>query len=194
MARAEEAGLITSNEPAVERRNRVLIHTLDLLTAMTDAAGGAVWCVSRSRLELVKARDVDQAALDRVEAARKFDQLATPSPLVRPDHAILPVQMGGSLGATFYLEKPRSLAQTLLEVPRLLANVAACLAPRESEDEPRTSAVERRRSLVELAEREEWNLSKMARRLRVSRPTVYRWLDEFGLVRPGGKRPGPVRG
>jgi hypothetical protein len=183
-----------ADEPAVARRTQVLIHTLDLLTAMTEATGGAVWCVTRSRLELVKARDVDQSAFDRVEAARKFDQLATSSPLVRADHAILPVQLGGDLGAAFYLEQPRSIAQTLLEVPRLLAHVAACLTPRESEPGIRTSAVERRRALVELAEREEWNLSKMARRLRVSRPTVYRWLDEYGLVRPGGKRPGPVRG
>jgi hypothetical protein len=182
------------DEPAVARRNRVLTHTLDLLTAMTEAAGGAVWYVASSRLELVKARDVDQRAFDRTEAAMRFDQLVSSAPLVRVDHAILPVPLGVGRGAVFYLSEPRGIGQTLLEVPRLLAHVAACLTSEvQPEADGRTSAIERRRALTELVEREEWNLSKVARRLRVSRPTIYRWLDEYGLGRPGGKRRGPTR-
>jgi hypothetical protein len=193
MATNHAPGLM-SDEPAAARRNRVLTHTLDLLTAMTEATGGAVWCTESSHLELVKARDVNQSAFDRTEAAMRFDQLVSSTPLVRADHAILPVQLGAERGAVFYLSEPRAIRQTLLEVPRLLAQVAACLTSEtQPEADGRTSAIERRRALAELVEREEWNLSKVARRLRVSRPTIYRWLEEYGLGRPGGKRRGPTR-
>jgi transcriptional regulator of acetoin/glycerol metabolism len=54
--------------------------------------------------------------------------------------------------------------------------------------EARTSFVERRRALLDLCTREEWNLSKVARVLRRSRVFVYRMLREHNIERPGGKR------
>jgi len=139
------------------------------------------------------ATNVGQRALSRGRAAREFDQLHGTA-IMQAEYAILPVRLSAGRIAEFYLEAPAALAARTFEVERLLARVAACLDdPPSQEESCATSAVERKRALLDLCEREEWCLSRVARRIGVSRPTLYRWLDEYGLGRPGGPRRAPVR-
>jgi len=172
---------------------RILEHMLPLLIELTKASGGAVWQVEGREGRLIRARDVDQAAMDRGRIARQFDQLRG-GMIIGTDHALLPVRLHGSVHVLFYLASPRELVKHELEVARLLDQVAACLSAPAAEPSPaRTSAVERRRALESLCEREDWCAARIARRLGISRPTLYRWLRNYGLERPGGPRRYPVR-
>ena len=48
-----------------------------------------------------------------------------------------------------------------------------------------------RRKLVILLDRHEWNVSRVARELRVTRTTIYKRLDSFGITRKRVPKDGP---
>jgi hypothetical protein len=184
--------------PYANKQLDIATHTLGLLLTITGSAAGAVFAVG-PRVRLLHALGVDHRSIERVEMAVALglgDAL-----LVRDDHAILPLDTGPAKLA-FYLDRPASVSSA--KVSRLLSHVASCLSDDEEGEmndddddetafapplgETRTSFVERRRALLDLCTREEWNLSKVARVLRRSRVFVYRMLREHNIERPGGKR------
>ena len=180
----------------VNKQLDIATHTLGLLLTITGSGAGAVFTVG-PRVRLLHALGVDHRSIERVEMAVALglgDAL-----LLRDDHAILPLD-AGPVKLAFYLDRPSTVSGA--KVARLLSHVASCLTEEEELDddgaeeaafapplgEARTSFVERRRALLDLCTREEWNLSKVARVLRRTRVFVYRMLREHNIERPGGKR------
>ena len=167
------------------------VQTLGLLRELTDSEAGAAFEVNhrQRRVALLHALAVGQPAIDRVNAEIRFG--GTDATIVREGYMILHAHVAPTLSLAFYLERPARPEAA----PGIVASVVRGLAKQIGEDLPTASPekassfVERRRALLDLLEREEWNLSKVARRLKVSRVTVYRLLRNHELERPGGRKP-----
>jgi hypothetical protein len=101
---------------------------------------------------------------------------------------LYPLKKGPSVVALLYMESPEVDLSPILDVADHLAN--AVVASRAG---PSASAVDvylsntppeeiERRKMELLCERLEWNIARVARSLRVTRPTVYRSLERLGLM------------
>lgn len=173
---------------------------LGLLMAATEATGGGLFVVaSGQRPWLACSRSLNQHALDRVATEwRRHRQTLLRSPLIEDAAAVVLVEET----ALVYLEGMR-----LADVARAVGNLSAILGrvARELADHPQgsnpledylertpTEQIERQR-LMTLLERNEWNLSRVARIIGVTRVTIYAKLRRYGIARLPRVRVGPPR-
>jgi len=182
--------------------------TLGLLMAHTHASSVGVF-LGQGDVELVSAREVDQSGLDRVRQtwAHESDRLRDGRPVWQGTWCVWPVpgERGTVLiyvAAEGQLKLPSvretiaalgSLFETAVELDSLAARlpqVAEGVIDAYLEATP-THGVERRQLLAVL-NRHEWNLSRVARVLGVTRVTVYKRMARLGIQRLRVRKAGLV--
>ncbi|SRR6266568_1886728 len=174
-------------------------QTLGLLMAHTHASSAGLF-ITRGDVELVAGRGIDQVSLDRVRAAwaREEERLREGRPLFQGAWCVWPLEsargaplvyLAGDppLGIPVVREAIAALAglfQTAVELDGLVGRVpetAAAVIDSYLEATP-TESVERRQ-LLALLNRNEWNLSRVARLLGITRVTIYKRMARLGIDR-----------
>jgi transcriptional regulator with GAF, ATPase, and Fis domain len=107
--------------------------------------------------------------------------------------AILPIKAGERIAGLFYLDGPHvSSLQVLSDATRLARVASVAVKLPVSAEQPgmldayleRTSPKDvAREQLLVLLDRHEWNLSRVARVLGITRRTIYLRLDRYGIER-----------
>ena len=167
-----------------------------LLRALLGFTGGTRAAIFEVRLSdglrLFASRGIDQYALESVEAVWKAHrpQLGAASPVLRGDGVLFPVMLGDHLAGVMYTDgfRGRAPAERALQALAQCARVAGhALAGQRSEPARYLGATSpddvARDQLLVLLEQHEWNISRVARELGVTRPTVYARLERYGLPR-----------
>jgi transcriptional regulator with GAF, ATPase, and Fis domain len=187
-------------------------RSLAILVADVPGAHAAVFSRDAEGMQLFAARNIDQGALDagahawrahreRLDAGREIvvrrgdaelDGALSSALVSREALALVPVSYEGRVVGLVYLDSQRPLADAQLATARRIADVvgialrarptptAGILADyleRASPDD-----VQRDQLILQLA-RNEWNISRVARILGVTRRTIYLRLERFGIER-----------
>jgi len=164
---------------------------LSFLMDMNLARTGAIFSVGAG-IRLFVSHGIAQEQLDwTAECWSQGQETLTQGRLARSDDRFLvPVLRGERLVALVYLEAVQLDLNSVAEVGGLIADAvirsshqSASISPVESYLE-RTPAKEiERRKLLILLDRHEWNQARVARALDVTRTTVYKRLESFGIPR-----------
>ncbi len=181
---------------------RVAEDTFDLFRVLARPPRAAVFgCPSGSQLTLELSHGVDQLALDLAHAewARSPELLTGGAPAYGQNDErsflLLPCLHAGLVSGLLYAEigvKSRRIPAphlaTFASILGRALQARAGLLPAEAEpDEPGAEVVPQpdaeRENLVLLLERNEWNVSRVARLLGVTRMTVYNRLRRFKVTR-----------
>ncbi len=175
----------------------------DLFLSLVAAPCGALfWCAGGRALSLLASSSLDQAALDlaRTEWVQAPDTLAEGTPMYRQGRErsflLLPCVDGGLVLGLMYVELvansrrvPAGHLATFSSIIGLALRGRAGLPPREPEPQPPlvVGAVAlpdvERENLLLLLERQEWNVSRVARLMGVTRMTVYNRLKRYNVPR-----------
>jgi len=163
---------------------------LDFVMSLSSAESGAVFLVGRE-LSLFSSSGITQAGLDWVKECweRSRQDLRSGSVLSREDDWLVPARQADELIVLVYMRAAKPDYDGIVEVTPLLAEAASQgrAAPESSPvDTYLESALQEdieRRRLVLLLRRHEWNISRVARELGVTRQTVYNRLQALGIDR-----------
>lgn len=196
----ERCDVLTPAAEAPRRGNdqQVAEDVLELLLSLSLAERGALFARGGSgSLTLEASRGLDQSALDlsRQEWARASESLLAGTPTYRQRHdrayLLLPCTDGGVVVGLLYVELgagcrrvPASHLSTFAGILgralQVRAGAAASLAQGEGFGAPPDAE---RENLVLLLERHEWNVSRVARLLGVTRMTVYNRMRRLDVPR-----------
>lgn len=183
--------------------SRIAEDAFDLFMALALAPRGALFCGTRGgRLSLETSRSLDQLALDlaRREWGQAPEALAEGTPMYRQrlerSYLLLPCADGGLVSGLLYVELgltsrrvPAAHLATFAGILGRALRTRAGLAPAPADPAPVVEAGEslapdaERENLVLLLERNEWNVSRVARLLGVTRMTVYNRLKRYKVPR-----------
>lgn len=179
---------------------------LGFLMGVNGAHAGAIFAVDGGTTLLV-GHAITQAAIEWAAQTRRRDDTALrQGRLSRCDACFLvPVLRADRLIALVYLGTTCLDLESIAEVSSVIADavihIVAHQAPASSvesylEQTP-PKEIERRKLLL-LLDRHEWNVARVARELQVTRTTVYKRLDAFGIARKrvskDGRSPLPSSG
>jgi len=188
-----------------ERSHRLLDATLDQIMALLDAQRGAIFRTSPDGVALVASRNLDQRVLDIVRPLWPH----APRPLmvgsayfgldVGRAYMVLPCLAPDILGL-LYVDTPGPLTRVpaghLSTISALVGRALRGLtAPGDPDPKDVVFGADpddaERASLVVVLERNEWNVSRVARLLGVTRMTIYNRLRRLGVPRErsAGARP-----
>jgi hypothetical protein len=175
-------------------------RTLDTAAAITGAERAALFVREVHRLALFASRGIDQTGLDAIARAwaSRHGDLEAGRSVVEAAHggttAVVPVTEDRLLLGVLYLEadEPGRFGDREQDLLNQIARVAAVALSMPAA--PLTASVDAflarrgdneiaRRQLLVLLEQHEWNISRVARACGVTRVTVYRWLERFGIER-----------
>jgi hypothetical protein len=182
--------LLVANDP-----RRAGERTIDLLFSITDALSCGLFSVVTGRPVLFLSRHVDETALERVHEAWKTfrGSLATGQPFVPlVSFGVFPLAHRGELVGLLYLAGPRRFADQVKSAVDAVSPLLAIATKHAGVDagSPIENYLERtpfdeieREKLLLLLERNEWNLSRVARLLGVTRVTVYNRMEKFQIRR-----------
>ena len=177
-------------------------RTLAFLASLNKARGAAVFSVEGDRLTLFTGRGFEVEAVSTVQAAwtkertRLDEGTLVHGSDARASYVIAPLSDGESLVALLYLDVPAGAAWSALDTSSISgfgvaiaqAVIAAAAAPvqpspvqaylsQTSDDE-----IARERLLLLLVQNE-WNISRVARLMGVTRRTIYLRLQRHNIVR-----------
>jgi hypothetical protein len=177
-------------------------RTLAFLASLNKARGAAVFALDGDRLTLFAGRGFDVQALSAVQAVWTEQRSKLQSGQVfrdsdsRASYVVAPLTEGDSIVALLYLDVPAGTEWTSLDASSLTAFgvaiahavIAAASAP------PQPSAVQAylsqtsdeeiaRERLLLLLVQNEWNISRVARLMGVTRRTIYLRLQRHNIVR-----------
>ena len=177
-------------------------RTLAFLLSLNKARGAAVFAVDDDRLKLFTGTGFDLEALTTVQQAwtRLRSSLASGEVQrgsdARAQYAIAPLSEGGSVVALLYLDVAAGTEWPALDVSSLTAfGVAIAQAVIAANSAPVTpSAIHAylaqtsddeiaRERLLLLLVQNEWNISRVARLMGVTRRTIYLRLQRHNIVR-----------
>lgn len=175
-----------------------LDEVLAVIEAHTDAEASGLFSSDGDELELVALRGLDGAGLDEIRAMwlRDRQRLMDGRPSWDGTRCLWPIDSARRVGMVFLeraegLQVPlvRKAVEDLLPLLRTGLDVrsvpsiahAGSLIDRYLESTS-TEAV-RRRQLLALLQRNEWNLARVARVLGVTRVTVYHRMEKLGITR-----------
>jgi hypothetical protein len=177
---------------------------LGFLMGVNGARAGAIFSV-RDGVTLFVGHGIGQDVLDWTSDCWRCDEKALQQGrLSRTDERFLvPVVRGERLVALVYLAAPQLDLTSIGEVSASIGDAVVRSAQQPSASTPvenyleHTSAKEiERRKLVLLLDRHEWNVARVARELQVTRTTVYKRLESFGITRKriakDGRTPEPT--
>jgi len=168
---------------------------LSFLMRIHGARAGAIFAVDGTacvHTRLFVGNGIDQRALEWTAASWSGEQRSLEQGrMSRHDERFLvPIVRGRQLAALLYLTTTQVDLGSVDEVSGLISDAVL-----RGGHQPRTTSpvevylertpakeIERRRMLI-LLERHEWNLARVARELRVTRTTVYKRLQAFGITR-----------
>jgi len=181
---------------------------VEIVMSLSHAQRGAVFAIEPEGLVLCAGMGLDQAVLDATHAVWNEERSAlnqgqmSVRPLAgRAGHAsaILPLRQGDALKALLYLDGTESsfvpavkegrVAESTKVVLRALERGAfpatARPVPKDWEDYLAQTPAEQvaRAQLIALLDRNEWNIARVARLMRVTRRTIYLRLDRYGVER-----------
>src|SRR5262249_25496339 len=136
---------------------------------------------------------IDRRALEWAAATWRVDQRSLEQGRMSRDEErfLMPILRGRELAALLYLNTAQVDLGSIDEVTGLISDAVlrggrhlkSASAVEAFLERTPAREIERRRMLI-LLERHEWNLARVARELRVTRTTVYKRLQAFGIRRP----------
>ncbi len=182
---------VNVREDALEESTKDIVErSLGLLMALTGSSVGAVFlCGKEGDPQLCVSHRIDQTALDEARTAWAYgrDALASGNRLPCPRSGFLePVLVERKLVALVYLDRCGQGCEGEIDLVKALIRARLVETPAAA-PKPSTQSDEREQLLL-LLERNEWNIARVARILKVSRLTVYRRLGRLGVTRPEGFR------
>ena len=165
-----------------------------------DARGGAVLLIRAERLVLFSGQGLPLSELSYIETrwSAAAGHLISGQLVQERNLLLAPLSVPGSLVGVLVLDAPRSFDLADTELPRgflARALVAPATTAAPSTPQPPSWAApnapprsmpaheQERLRLVELLERHEWNVSLVARKLGVTRRTVYMRIERYGIER-----------
>jgi hypothetical protein len=164
---------------------------LSFLMGVSGARAGGIFSVD-GRTRLFVGHGIDHQALDWTsDAWARAHKTLLQGRLWRSDECVLvPILRAESVVALVYLAAAQLDLASIAEVSTLIADAVIRGARQPAAPSPveaylqQTPAKEiERRKLVLLLEQHEWNVSRVAREMRVTRTTIYKRLELFGIIR-----------
>jgi hypothetical protein len=182
---------------------------VEIVMSVSHAQRGAVFAVEAEGLVLCAGMGLDQSVLDATRTAwdreratlTKGQSLVREAEPLRPGcaSAIMPLRQDDRLAAILYLDGPVAtflpsvregrVAESTKVVLRALERgafpAAARPVPKAWEEYLAETPAEQvaRAQLIALLDRNEWNIARVARLMRVTRRTVYLRLERYGVER-----------
>lgn len=159
---------------------------------VNGARAGAVFSVADGHLRLFVGHRIGQDVLDHANERWNADQRTLgQGRLSRSDDRFLvPILRGERLVAVVFLTAVQLDLGSIAEVAGLVGEAVlragrqpAAASPVEEYLEKTPAEEIERRKLLILLERHEWNVARVARELRVTRTTIYKRLESFGICR-----------
>jgi len=177
-------------------------RTLAFLVSLNKARGAAVFALDGERLTLFTGRGFDVEAVSTVQSAWSNHRAKLQSGQVlrdtdgRASYVVAPLSDGGSVVALLYLDVAAAGEWTGLDVSSLTAFgvaiahavIAAVSAPPQPSpvhaylSQTSDEEIARERLLLLLVQNE-WNISRVARLMGVTRRTIYLRLQRHNIVR-----------
>jgi len=179
--------VVLASDPSSEAE-----RLLRALVAFTGGRRAALFERQQDQLRLFSSRALDQAALETVEGAwrTRREELANGGPVTTDDALLYPVQHQEQLLGVLYVdagERPVSDPRDFQALAQFTRIAGHALARRRAEPARYLAATSiddlARDQLLVLLEQHEWNISRVARELGVTRPTIYARLERYGLPR-----------
>ena len=174
--------ILVSDEP-----RRSADRILTRLVQIHQAHGGAILRPRQGEVEIWMSVGLSLAAVAElpVRWADHAEALASGRSVVEPGFGLFPATRGGEMVAALYLAQPEGLsaAQAAVFGTAIAHAVLASEAGGPRVDPQVSPAEEGRLQLVTLLNHTDWNIAEVARRLGVTRRTVYMRLRSFGIER-----------
>lgn len=162
---------------------------LAFLMGVNGARSGAIYSVGQE-LRLFVGHRIGQDALEYAKARWLTDHVSLrQGRLSRSDDRFLvPILKGDRLVAIVFLTAGQLDLGSIGEVAALIGEATlrsgpATPSPVEEYLEKTPAEEIERRKLMILLERHEWNVARVARELQVTRTTIYKRLESFGISR-----------
>lgn len=178
------AALLVSEDP-----RHAADKVLGLLSSVARASAAALLAVDGSEISVFASRDLPLDSLTKVrDAWRSHRRALAAGKAVKSDALVLaPVRDGGELVAVLCLQGAEHFApdDAVVYEVTLAKAVRARRGPQSVEGylTSATSAELQRDHLLTALSQNEWNISRVARILGVTRRTVYLRLQRFGIAR-----------
>jgi ActR/RegA family two-component response regulator len=152
------------------------------------AKGGAILRPHNDQAEIWLSAGLSLGAVAElpIRWADHHEALAAGRAVIEPGYALVPAMLGTEMVAALYLAQPEGLALANARV--FSAAIAQAVVAVDVSPSPRlrpeaSSAEETRLQMMSVLERTGWNIAEAARRLGVTRRTVYMRLRSFGIER-----------
>ena len=174
----------------------VAANAVTFLARATRSSSAAAFAVGEDgELKLFASHQIDQHALDAVQGAWNAQQttLRAGEPISSEGWLIGPLKTGSEFAGLLFLGQAGK--PDLRQLSRVLEILAKAMRSGPSSPQKgewaafleKTSPEEvAREQLVLLLEQNEWNVARVARLKGVTRPTIYNWMERYGIKR---KRP-----
>jgi hypothetical protein len=170
-------------------------ESLTVLMNKTGASTSGLFMAYGSQLELVVAGRIDQAGIDRVQAAwtSESERLRDGRPTLAPTYCVWPLESENGtpliyLGGSIPIQEVRkgiaelgSMIENAMVLERAGKEANSAAIESFLAATPR-GAVERRQLLTHL-NLHEWNLSRVARAAGVTRATIYQRMRRYNIAR-----------
>ena len=175
--------LLVSDEP-----RRAADRILTRLVQMHQARGGAILRARSGQVEIWMSVGLSLPAVSAlpVRWADHASELSAGRAVIEPGFGLFPAMRGDEMVAALYLAQPEGLS-TLDAAVFGTAIAHAVLAADSTEPRPAIPAAspaeQGRLQMLTLLEGNDWNIAEVARRLGVTRRTVYMRLRSFGIER-----------
>lgn len=174
--------ILVSDEP-----RRSADRILSRLIQIHQARGGAILRQRQGQVEIWMSVGLSLTAVAElpVRWADHAEALASGRSVLEPSFGLFPATRDGEMVAALYLAQPEGLSAAQAEVfAAAIAHAVLASEAGEPRPEPRVSpAEEGRLQLLTLLNQTDWNIAAVARRLGVTRRTVYMRLRSFGIER-----------
>lgn len=174
--------ILVSDEPR-QSADRILTRLIQI----HQARGGAILRPRLGQVEIWMSTGLSLAAVAELPV-RWSDHAATLArgeAVLEPGFGLYPAMLDGEMVAALYLAQPEGLSAAAAAVfTTAIAHAVVASDGGEAKRESRSSpAEEGRLQLLSLLNETDWNIAQVARRLGVTRRTVYMRLRNFGIER-----------
>lgn len=174
--------LLVSDEP-----RRSADRILTRLVQIHQARGGAILRPRQGQVEIWLSVGLNLAAVAElpVRWADHAEALADGRSVLEPGFGLFPAMRGDEMVAALYLAQPEGLSAADAAVfGTAIAHAVLASETGEPRPEAQASPAEQGRlQLLTLLNQTDWNIAEVARRLDVTRRTVYMRLRSFGIER-----------
>src|SRR4051812_19109323 len=179
------AALLFADDPK-SKAERILSS----LVAESDARGGAVLSIRHGRLTLLVGQDLDLAQLSDVHNNwRAAEPTLAAGTVHREGFGMLaPLKDGAELVGVLFLDAPRAFDLADTEILRALLGKAVspgAIVPQTpiiaAQAEPLPAHEAEKEQLFRALQRDEWNIAVVARKMGVTRRTIYLRMERYGI-------------